>query len=129
MSDQTSFEVKLFSPRWGHEDVYQVQLNRNQMSVSVGGVGVKAVCSWVENLDPEWLGYSDSIGNPLENILRNDSISPPSVFVSALEYAWEAWRDETLDDSQVKAEVQALCDWLNIVSRNKPGTDFWIGFF
>ena len=73
MSDQTSFEVKLFSPRWGHEDVYQVQLNRNQMSVSVGGVGVKAVCSWVENLDPEWLGYSDSIGNPLENILRNEN--------------------------------------------------------
>ena len=127
MSDQTNFEMRLYSPRWGHEDAYHMQLERHQLSVRV--LGNRAVCSWVEGFDPEWLGHSGGSRNPLEKILENDSIHPPSVFVRALEYAWIAWRDETLDDSQVKAELQALCDWLNTVSRNKPSSDFWRGIF
>ena len=67
MSDQTNFEVRLYSPRWGHEDAYHMQLERHQLSVRV--MGNRAVCSWVEGFDPEWLGHSGGSGNPLEKIL------------------------------------------------------------
>ena len=129
MSDQTRFEVRLYSPRWGHEDTYEINLDREQMRVKGKGVGKNAVCSLVEGRDPEWSGYNDSIGNPLEKILKNDSIFPPTVFVRALEYAWDAWRDGTLDDHEILKEVQELCEWVNEVSRSKPKTAFWRKMF
>ena len=127
MSEQTSFEVRLYSPHWGREDICAVKLDRGQMSVK--GINKTAVCSWVEGSDPEWSGYNDNIGNPLEKILENDSIYPPTVFVRAMEYAWMAWRDGTLDDQKVSQEVQELCEWVNEVSRGKPKTDFWQRMF
>jgi hypothetical protein len=127
MSDQTSFEVQLYSPRWGHEDTYEIQLDREQMRVK--GVNKTAVCSWVEGRDPKWSGYNESIGNPLEKILENDSIYPPTVFIRAMEYAWMAWRDGTLDDQKVLQEMQQLCEWVNEVSSSKPKPTFGRGCF
>ena len=123
MSDQTSFEVRLYSPRYGHEDTYEIKLDREQMNVKANGK--TATCSWVEGKDLKWSGYSESSGNPLEEILENDRIFPPTVFVRALEYAWIAWRDGILDDQKISQEVQELCEWVNEVSHGKPQTDFW----
>ena len=125
MSDQTIFEVSFYSPRWGHEDTYEIKLDREQMRVKGQGVNKTVVCSWVEGSDPKWSGHIEGIGNPLEKILKKDSIYPPSVFVRALEQAWIAWRDGTLDDQKISQEVQELCEWVNEVSRRKPKTDFW----
>ena len=127
MSDQTSFKVHLYSPRWGRDDTYEIELNMEQMSVK--GVNKTAACNWVEGKDPNWSGYNESLGNPLEKILENDSIFPPTVFVRALEYAWMAWRDGTLDDQKISQEVQDLCEWVNEVSRGKPQTAFWRKMF
>jgi hypothetical protein len=127
MSDQTSFDVRLYSPRWGHEDKYEIKLDRDQMRIE--GVHESAVCSWVEGGDPKWSGYGEGDGNPLEKILENDKIYPPTVFVWALEYAWRAWRDGRLDDQQIQEEVQQLCEWVNQVSRTRPKTNFWRGAF
>jgi hypothetical protein len=127
MSDQTSFDVRLYSPRWGHEDKYEIKLDRDHMRI--GGGHKSAVCSWVEGGDPKWSGYSKSVANPLESILQNDSIYPPTVFVWALEQAWKAWRDGRLDHQRVQDEVRHLCEWVNQVSRSKPKTDFWRSAF
>ena len=126
MSDQISFKVRLYSPRWGHEDTYEIKLDSEQMRVESGKT---AECSWLEGTDPKWSGYNETIGNPLEKILENDSIYPPTVFIRALEYAWMAWRDGTLDDQKVLQEVQQLCQWVNEVSQSQPKTDFWRKIF
>lgn len=127
MSDQSSFEIRIYSPRWGHEDTYKIKLDRQQMRID--GVMKHAVCSWVEDRDPKWSGHNEGVGNPLENILENDSIYPPTVFVRAIEYAWTEWRDGNLNDQQVQDELQKLCEWVNEVSRSKPKTSFWQKMF
>ena len=40
-------------------------------------------------------------GNPMENMLENEGVSSPMVFVRSLESAWEAWRNNELDDDEV----------------------------
>jgi hypothetical protein len=84
-----------------------------------------AVCSWVENRDPDWSGSNNLIGQPLESILENDSIFPPTIFIRALEYAWQTWRNGELNDEQIRVEITILCEWLNMVSKSKPKTEFW----
>ena len=127
MSGKTSFNVRIYSPRWAHEDTYKIKLSRDQLIFS--GIGKEAKCTWVENRDPVWLGYKDKIGNALEKMLENDSIYPPTIFVRAIEHAWMAWRDGTLDSNQIASEVGELCEWLNVTAKAKPSTDFWRGIF
>lgn len=127
MSDRVRFNVNLYSTRWGREDTYEFQLERKQMKIE--GIGKHALCSWVENLDPTWSGHNDMIGNPLEKMLENDSIYPPSVFVMALVSAWKAWRDSELDDEQIQADIRELCEWLNKVTQSQPKTEFWRSIF
>ena len=127
MSNETSFDVRIFSPRWGHEDTYQIKVSRDKLSFATVGKG--AACKCVENRDPKWSGYNDIVGNPLEKMLENDSVYPPTVFVRAIEKAWMAWRDGTLDDDQLEIEVGVLCEWLNTTTKAQPTTAFWIGVF
>jgi hypothetical protein len=47
----------------------------------------------------------------------------------ALESAWRAWGDGSLDDSQIEKEIQMLFEWLNVVSKKQPKSEFWISVF
>jgi len=126
MSDQTSFEVSLYSPRWGHDDIYTIKLERTLLTFSNGN---SALCSMDESGNLKWTGYRQGIGNPLVEILENDSIYPPSVFVSGIEYAWMDWKNGILNDQNVQEEVQHLCEWVNTVSKSKPQSKFWLSKF
>lgn len=123
MSGQINFEVDVYSSRWGHTDVYAINLNRDHMRI--GRTGKTAICSWVGDRDPKWSGDYENIGNPLIEILENDSVYPPTVLVRALEHSWMAWRDGTLGDQELQKEVQELFQWVNVVSKSKPNTEFW----
>ncbi len=127
MSDDIQFDVSVFTPRWGHDDTYTVRATRDELTVSA--VSKEARCQWVENRDPQWVGHNQTIGNPLEKILENDSVYPPTVFVRAVEHAWMAWRDATLDDQQFEIELKELVEWLNAVTKAKPESEFWQGVF
>jgi len=124
---QCTFRVKIYSPRWGHDDGYEFNIDENQMEIT--GVSKSAVCKWRDNKDPVWQGYNDVSGNPFVKVLENDHIHPPSVFVFALEQAWKSWRDGELDCAEFETEINALVNWLNDVSQNKPKTDFWTKIF
>lgn len=125
---ETSFTVKVYSPRWGHDDTYHFILNDDELQIS--GIQKYATCKVnVDDDDVSWNGYNDITGNPLVKVLENDSIYPPSVFVSAIEEVWCAWRDGRLNNAQVREEITLLFDWLNMASHNKPSSDFWIGVF
>jgi hypothetical protein len=113
--------MRIFSPRWGHEDTYVLELSR--ASLVVNHITSKAVCTYRENLDPEWSGDS------LEDILRNDSIYTPAVLPRMLERAWLAWRSNDLSDEELQIEINAVADWLNTCTRAKPSTEFWLAFF
>lgn len=119
--EETKIELQIYSPRWGHEDVYELVLTRDSLVITHGARIAK--CVWRENLDPEWSGES------LDGTLRNDSIYPPSKFSRWIARAWEAWRGGELSDSAVDKELKALADWLNVITRAKPDTEFWKKIF
>jgi hypothetical protein len=119
--------VPVFTPRWGHDDDYAVVISKDKMAIKGRSKG--AECSRVPGRDPEWKGYNDRIGNPLVNVLENDHVYPPSVFISALERAWDAWGEGELDDEQVKEELRLLFDWVNHVTKGRPASPFWASTF
>jgi len=123
MLEQIKFNIAIYSPRWGHDDSYRFEINKHRMKIR--NAGKEAICLWVEGHDPKWSGHDSLTGNPLQNILENDSIYPPSIFVSALTSAWEAWRMDDIDSDQLKSEISELCNWLNVVSTNRPKSEFW----
>ncbi len=119
--DETKVKLRIFSPRWGHEDEYELKLTRDSMVITRHPRS--SVCTWRENLDPEWSGES------LRDILGNDSIYPPAILEDLIEHAWLSWRNGELDSTAVNDELQAVARWLNEITKAKPNTDFWRKYF
>lgn len=120
--------LNFYSPRWGHDDRYTFKFDENEIYASMGGPkearGVRN-----KNGTISWSGHNAGTGNPLLNILSDDSIYPPSVFIDAINYAWESWIAGELSDEQLESELILLVNWVNIVSKNKPDSEYWISQF
>jgi len=82
-----------------------------------------ARAEWRDNSNPEWSG------EPLMRIFQNDNIYPPAITQNMFQKVWTSWRDGELDDARAEAELQELANWLNVVTRAKPRTDFWRVYF
>ena len=118
---QAKAELRIYSPRWGTEDSYELSLSDEAIVISHGPRTAK--CTWRENLDPEWSGHS------LREMMENESVYPPAILPWLIEHAWASWRDSQLDESQLQHELDVLATWLNDFSRAKPSTDYWRGVF
>lgn len=118
---ETTVELEIFSPRWGHTDTYRVHMTRDYMEIKMQVRSCRATYS--ENLDPQWSGEL------IESIMNNDMIYPPAITQDLFERAWLAWRNGELDDQDVAKELQAVAEWINTVTEAKPNTDFWKSYF
>ncbi|WP_447079090.1 hypothetical protein [Shewanella algae] len=114
-------ELDIYSPRWGHDDVYRFVFERDSLTFSMGPREGRFI--WDERTDP----VHD--GEDLLDIFGNDSIYAPEAFVDGIVYAWKAWRNGDLSDENLNQEMQAWGEWLNTITRHKPRTDFWRGYF
>lgn len=119
--DEAKVKLRIYSPRWGHEDTYELGLTRDSLVITRGERSAK--CTWRENLDPEWSGEC------LDGILQNDLIYPPSIFPRLIKHAWLSWRSGEIDDAAVDTELNALATWLNVITKAKPDTEFWKKYF
>ena len=117
----TTITAQIYSPRWGHDDNYEFELTPEAMTVSMGIR--KSKCVWQENRDPIWQG------EPVEAILRNDSIYPPTILPDLLEHLWISWRNGEINESDAQTELDAMINWLNTITKAKPETDFWRKYF
>lgn len=66
-----TIELQIFSPRWGHDDTYEIELERDHMEIARGANTARA--DWRDNADPAWSGWT------VEGMMGNDSIHPPAV--------------------------------------------------
>lgn len=121
MSKSTEFDVLLFSPRWGHEDNYKFIADEDELIIKCPH-DVK--CEWVENRDPVWSGYGTVGMHPLEAVLHNDHIYPPTVFADAIEGFWVDWRNGEIDDKQFVEETKRMFKWVDSVTHSKPSSDY-----
>ena len=123
MSGQHGIQVRVFSPRWGHADSYTILFSHEAMEVK--GVGAKAArCRIDEHGILDWSGHGGS-ENPFLNMLADDHIHPPVVFISALEWAWEAWRKGEIQDEDLTSGLEELFEWVNATTEARPKSDFW----
>lgn len=121
MEKQKKVNLQIYSPRWGHEDTYELTLTRDSLFITQNARSAR--CDWQEDKDPNWSGEN------LESILTNDQIYPPLIFTRLITAAWRSWRNEELDDDQVERELIVLGTWLSEFSKAKPKTDFWKSIF
>lgn len=120
-------QFSLYSPRFGHSDPYTIKFDENELFFK--STGKEAKCLQDSEGKFIWSGHDDTIGNPILNILEDNQIYPPSPFLEAIISAWNAWRIKELSDEQLESELTQLFKWVDVSSRNKPNSDFWIHLF
>jgi hypothetical protein len=120
-------EYDIYSPRWGHTDRYTVEITEEEMKVAQAMK--TSLCTLGDNGDPEWAGHNAHSGNPLMNIFANDSIHAPAIVPDALEWAWQRWRDEEVNDDDFDEGMRHLFEWIDLCARNKPASELWRTIF
>jgi hypothetical protein len=108
------FEIRIFSPRWGHEDVYN--LKRTNSGWELGGTTKRGSC--------------DFSGHPfLYQTMRNDLVEYPASLPSYLKYLWYSAKEKGLTKEEVQEALDLLAGWVRSVSRTKPNNDrVWGGY-
>lgn len=106
------FELRVFSRRWRHDDVYK--LKRTQVG-------------W-QLTHPLYSGLCDKGGRPLLfEALHHDSIQYPADLDDRLQWLWTQARDRNLTHQQVQDAMDQLAKWMRTVEAEAPQTGVWEG--
>ena len=112
----------IYTPRWGHDDRYNFTFGKNSLTIDLDKKITKA--TWTDTTArPDWTGED------LFKTMRNDAIYPPHNLLKLLEHLWREWRHVKISHEQVQDELNALVEWINTSTRNKPTTEFWNAYF
>ena len=112
------FYVTVFSPRWGRDDRYTIEIKENGFSLYLDHRGAE-----YDSNTGKWSGYNEEHGNPLLNLLHNDHIYTHEILSSALVWVWEKWKNSEIDDAEVKSAFKELFDWVNGGTKARPTSE------
>lgn len=113
--------AKIFSPRWGHHDTYELTFTEDGLKVKHMARVSRATYSETGGL--EWAD------GELVSMMKNDSVYPPDGVEDLIGHLWDAWRNNQLSDAQAQDELNAFFDYINASTAARPKTDFWNGVF
>jgi hypothetical protein len=117
----------VYSPRWGHADGYSFCMTREGFSVQLGLK--RAECKLSDERETVWSGHDASIGNPLLQIMSNDSIYAPEIVPEALEWLLGKWNGYEAERDTILTALSELFAWIDHTARAKPSSDFWSEYF
>jgi hypothetical protein len=101
-------ELRVFTRRWGHDDVYTVVRTGTGWTVNHVAIG----------------GDCDRTGAPfLYANFEQDSVKYPHDIGVALERLWEHAGEQNLTDAQIQPHLNQLGEWISICERATPEGD------
>lgn len=101
----SSFEMRVFTRRWGHDDRYT--LKRTEQGWNVDSGIYKGVCN-------------KEGGPTLFQALRHDGVQYPHQLPLFLEYLWNEARDSGLKEDQVQEAIHEIGVWISVTERSVP---------
>jgi hypothetical protein len=105
-----SFEFRVYSNRWGHDDIYRVKRIPDGWYVRNMTIG----------------GPCDSGGDPfLFDSLKHDLIEYPINLRFYMESLWKKAKEKGLTHEKVQEGLQNLADWISITEKATPSTGIW----
>ena len=97
--------MRIFSRRWGHEDVYRVS---------------KTSTGWdFESLSG--LEHCDTTGAPsFFNSLKHDSVNYPAALPEYMDWLWQESTREGMSEQDIQMQLNLLAEWISATERNSP---------
>lgn len=102
-------ELKVFTRRWGHDDVYRVERTATGWHIDHIAIG----------------GDCDKTGAPylFEN-LDHDSVNYPEDLGQYMEFLWNKAEELGMSDEQIQEQLDDLGRWISESERGSPGGIF-----
>jgi len=107
------FQFRVYSRRWGHDDVYRMKRTKTGWDVRYIAIG----------------GVCDKGGRPylIEN-LEHDSIDYPAGLAGWLEWLWLRAKEDGLSQEAVQQALNDLSEWVKQVEHSSPRGGVWEGY-
>jgi len=108
-----AFQFKVFSRRWGHDDVYHMTRTKTGWDVTYISIG----------------GPCDKSGKPyLFANLQQDAIDYPAGLGGWLEWLWHRAKEDGLTAAQVQSSLDQLAQWVRNTEQSSPNGGVWEGY-
>lgn len=111
------YSIKVFSPRWGHDDTWDFYLDGEGWKVQfgTGTHGCRLHCE-------DSVNDADEIKEDKQffHWARNDMINVPEVLPRFLRYLCAEYKEGEINEEQIQEELDALAEWINAVTRFRP---------
>lgn len=105
-------KLVVYSPRWGHNDTYDVQ---------------RTATGWKITFHPKG-GDCDTLGRPhLFEIFQNDSVPYPHEFGRYMKHLWKKAQELCMSDGEIQEHLDELGIWLQDIAKSEPKGEFWSG--
>jgi hypothetical protein len=126
-TDEILATFDVYSPRWGHTDGYSFHMTREGFSLQLNTK--RAECKLNDDRAAVWSGHNAPTGNPLLQIMSDDSIYAPEIVPEALEWVLGKWNRYEAKRETILDALGDLFAWIDHTARAKPSSDFWSEYF
>ncbi|MCB0307749.1 MAG: hypothetical protein KDD48_00135 [Bdellovibrionales bacterium] len=100
-----TFNLKIYSRRWGHFDSYTCKITNSGWYFSFHGIG----------------GRCNKKGHPyLFKNFRQDLICYPSDLSYVLEDLWDKVHRDKLNPNQITPKLKKIAKWISETEKNRP---------
>jgi len=100
-----TYEMSVYTRRWGHPDVYHIQKNPEGWNVTHMMVG----------------GPGDKTGFPgLKRCMEQDSVNYPAGITDYFEKIWDLLESKEIDEAKAQEYFNQLGNWISICEKNTP---------
>lgn len=96
-------EVKIYSRRWGHDDVYSI---------------IRTIDGWDVSFFQHTKGGKE--GDALISTLNHDYINYPSALEQFMYNLWNRADREEMSIEVLKAHLERIAEWINVCEKNTP---------
>jgi len=114
-----TIEMNLFSPRWGHEDRYEIMIDNNKVTINMNQRIAK-----YKYIDGD---FENTSNESLESIMRNDNIPIPENLNYFFFKLVTSIIDKEITEENSQLELKELENWINCNTKSCqfPNTDYW----
>ena len=112
-------EINLFSPRWGHEDTYNITIDKNKIEINMSQRIAKY--EYIENK------FKNISKESIESIMQNDNIPIPDNFIYLFFELISSIIYNEISEENSKKELLELEKWVNCMTKSCqfPTSDYW----
>jgi integron cassette protein len=125
MKTKTAVSIKVFSPRWGHDDTWRFSFIDNGWAITFGTGTHQATLRCEDDVDDADTVHDDE---RFFHWASNDMVQVAESAPDFLRYLWNQYNDSEITEEELRTEFESFASWITSTTNSRPQTPVFKGY-